>query len=403
MSVYYFNGFVAMTGFLKENKKKWTKVNEPGNTNVYILPLCVIGIYTSFLTWALVQEPLNTKVWINSNEKFQCPNIIAVCQAAVAMTVGYIYLKWQKNKYDPLDLIKDHFKQLILISFTQSTSTPLATYALNYVDYLTYMLAKSCKMIPVLLIHLLIYRSYIDKEKKIVAMLVTLGVIIFTIGGNKRTKKISFTNSDPNNIDQFNLGISPVWFGFVLLLTSLFLDGLTNATQDKLLKNGNKEPKDDVDKNNSKNHSKVNNKGDKKITGAHLMFALNMFIILWNLPYLGIFHRTQFNKATTLIQLDPQIGLYLLAYSLCGAVGQCFIFFTLEKYGSLVLIMITVTRKMISMLLSIIVFNKKVNVIQWFGICIVFGGIFWEALNKRRSIISNKSSNSRTNIDKKLR
>lgn len=199
------------------------------------------------------------------------------------------------------------------------------------------------------------------------------------------------------------MGISPVWFGFVLLLTSLFLDGLTNATQDKLLKNGNKEPKDDVDKNNSKNHSKVNNKGDKKITGAHLMFALNMFIILWNLPYLGIFHRTQFNKATTLIQLDPQIGLYLLAYSLCGAVGQCFIFFTLEKYGSLVLIMITVTRKMISMLLSIIVFNKKVNVIQWFGICIVFGGIFWEALNKRRSIISNKSSNSRINIDKKLR
>lgn len=142
--------------------------------------------------------------------------------------------------------------------------------------------------------------------------------------------------------------ISLFWFCFVLLSTNLFLDGLTNATQDNLLKSITKEPKNDTDKNKSKNHSKVSNKGDKKkINGAHLMFALNIFIIPWSLPYFSIFHKTQFNNAITLIQLNSQIGLFLLVYSPHGVI---------EKYGSLVLIMITVTRKTISLLMCIMMY-----------------------------------------------
>lgn len=349
-----------------------TKRLSQGNS-IFVLPLCVVGIYASFLTWALVQEPLTTKVWPHSHERFQYPNVIAVCQATVAMIIGFLYLKWKQSKYDPINLIKDHAKQLALISFTQSTSTPLATYSLQYVDYLTYMLAKSCKMIPVLLVHLLIYRSQISKEKKIVAVLVSLGVTIFTMGGSQPSKKhISHGGLDSGDV--------PTWVGFGLLGISLFLDGLTNATQDTMLK---KSRANELTEKNIKTE-----KTDKTITGAHLMFALNMFIILWNLPYLGIFHKNQILDALNVIELDPQVLFYLFIYSLCGAVGQCFIFFTLEQYGSLVLIMITVTRKLISMLLSIVVFGKSVNLTQWVGILIVFGGIIWEAINKKAAITS---------------
>lgn len=349
--------------------------------SVYVLPLCVIGIYASFLTWALVQEPLTTKVWPHSHQKFQYPNVIAVCQAMVAMIVGFLYLKWKQSKYDPIDLIKDHAKQLALISFTQSTSTPLATYSLQYVDYLTYMLAKSCKMIPVLLVHLLIYRTPISKEKKIVAVLVSLGVTIFTMGGSQPGKK-----SIKHNVS--DSGTLPAWVGFGLLGVSLFLDGLTNATQDTMLKKAR--TNDTATEKNLKTK-----KSDKIITGAHLMFALNMFIILWNLPYLGIFHKNQALDALNVIEMDPEVLVYLFTYSLCGAIGQCFIFFTLEQYGSLVLIMITVTRKMISMLLSIIVFGKNVNLTQWVGIFIVFGGIIWEAMNKKAVITAFKEKKNK--------
>ncbi|CAI4054004.1 hypothetical protein SUVZ_16G0420 [Saccharomyces uvarum] len=331
------------------------------------LVICAIGIYASFLTWALVQEPLATRVWPNSMEKFQFPNVIAFMQAIVAMVIGHLYLKWKKVAYSSTTMIKDHWKQLMLISFTQSSSGPLATTSLKYVDYLTYMLAKSCKMIPVLLVHLLLYRTPISGQKKVVAILVSLGVTVFTIGGNDGKKLRRSLDGDGN---KYKL------HGFGLLSSSLFLDGLTNATQDKLLK-----------------ANKANGNGKQcLITGAHLMFTLNLFVVLWNVLYLYVIDCKQWENSVSLLAKDPQVWGYLMLYSICGAMGQCFIFYTLEKFGSLVLIMITVTRKMVSMILSIMVFGKTVGLQQWVGIFIVFGGITWEALGKKKAKIPRAKS-----------
>lgn len=40
----------------------------------------------------------------------------------------------------------------------------------------------------------------------------------------------------------------------------------------------------------------------------------------------------------------------LVLYALTGALGQLFIFETLERYGSLTLVMVTVTRKLFTMM-----------------------------------------------------
>ncbi|QLQ81370.1 hypothetical protein HG537_0F01310 [Torulaspora globosa] len=314
------------------------------------------GIYASFVTWALVQEPLTTRVWPNSGERFRAPGVTALVQAVVAMLVGMGYMRWKRSGYGAVGLLKDYGKELAFISLMQSVSAPLAAFSLQYVDYLTYMLAKSCKMLPVLLVHLVIYRTPIQRGKKLVALVVTLGVTVFTLGGSQ-SKKLSRTGSSSVT-------------GFGLLILSLFLDGMTNATQDEMLRN-------------NREHQKVAR--DTTITGAHLMFALNLFMVLYNSFYLLVLDNAQLTQARILLAADPDISRYLITYAICGAVGQCFIFYTLEEYGSLVLVMITVTRKMISMLLSIAVFGKRVGVLQWLGIITVFGGISWEALSKRKT------------------
>lgn len=342
-----------LKGFKFDHKQEM-----PQKQGIFTLLFCVLGVYACFLTWALVQEPLSTRVWPESNQKFQAPSVIAIAQASVAMLVGGVYLKWRKLGYKPFDFIFDHGKELALISFTQSTSTPLASYSLHHVEYLTYMLAKSCKMIPILLVHLLLYKTSIPRKMKVLALVVSMGVVVFTVGGWK-PKSIESGSGDRHGTK-----------GYVLLLLSLFLDGMTNATQDNLLKS---------------NKPKVNKSSKKKITGAHLMFALNMFIIIWNALYLKVLDRQQWEKAKVLLRKDPEILNYLFTYACCGAIGQCFIFYTLEKYGSLVLVMITVTRKMMSMILSIAVFGKRVNPIQWAGIIIVFGGITFEAIGKMKT------------------
>lgn len=338
------------------------------------LLLCALGIYASFLIWALVQEPLTYYPWPETGEKFKAPNVIAVAQSAIAIVVGYAYLHLKKHEYTPLQLLWDYKKEMALISLTQSSSAPLAQYSLQYVDYLTYMLAKSCKIIPVLVVHMVLYRTPIPHQKKLVAILVTTGVIIFTVGGHKGNDSSSFENSNTQST-----------LGHILLVSSLLMDGLTNATQDKMMKS-------------NKSYLAKHKKSQRIITGSHMMFSLNLFILLWNALYMIVYDRDQLNKAIFMLKSESQLPLYLAIYALCGAIGQCFIFYTLEHFGSLALVMITVTRKMMSMLLSIVVFGKTVGIVQWFGIVTVFSGIFWEAMTKRRQIKEKKEEELKRKI-----
>ncbi|KAM3159559.1 UDP-galactose transporter [Lachancea thermotolerans] len=317
-----------------------------------LLAVCVLGIYATFLTWSLVYEPLTTKVWPNSAEKFHVPCVVSLVQASVAAFTGYAYLRREKTGYRTKEFMKDNYKDLLLISFTQSTSSPLATYSLQYVDFLTYMLAKSCKLIPILAVHLLLYHTKITNDKKAVAIAVTFGVTLFNLGSAKRS-----SSTRGQNVSYVN--------GFAPLVLSLLLDGFTNATQDTLLK-----------------RNRTSNK--KPITGGHLMLGLNMCIVFWNFFYLLLIDPEQALKAKNMITEDPEIAHYLLTYAACGALGQICIFYTLQEYGSLVLVMVTVTRKMFSMILSILVYGHHVTRMQWLGISIVFGGITAEALLKRR-------------------
>ena len=69
----------------------------------------------------------------------------------------------------------------------------------------------------------------------------------------------------------------------------------------------------------------------------------------------------------------------VIGFAACGAVGQLFIYATLERFSSLLLVTVTVTRKMLTMVLSVAWFGKTLSQGQWMGVGLVFGGIAAEA------------------------
>jgi UDP-galactose transporter B1 len=85
------------------------------------------------------------------------------------------------------------------------------------------------------------------------------------------------------------------------------------------------------------------------------------------------------------VQLHPQIVVDILTFAISGAVGQIFIFLTLSMHGSLILVTITVTRKLFTMLLSVMWFNHPMTSGQWAGVGLVFGGIGLEAYWSRKA------------------
>jgi solute carrier family 35 (UDP-galactose transporter), member B1 len=52
---------------------------------------------------------------------------------------------------------------------------------------------------------------------------------------------------------------------------------------------------------------------------------------------------------------------------------------TLSTFSSVLLVTVTVTRKMFTMILSVVAFGHRLSQMQWLGVGLVFGGIGVEA------------------------
>ena len=65
---------------------------------------------------------------------------------------------------------------------------------------------------------------------------------------------------------------------------------------------------------------------------------------------------------------------------------------TLSIFGSLLLVTVTVTRKMLTMIISVLWFGHRLTGMQWVGVALVFGGIGVEAeLSKREKRLKEEA------------
>lgn len=242
------------------------------------------------------------------------------------------------------------------------------------------VLGKSCKLIPVMLMNVLLYRRRFAPHKYLVVALVTLGISMFMGFGDKKVGHGKGTGGDAKS-----QGSS--FIGMLYLLINLGIDGATNSTQDEIF--------------------------DKyAVTGQQMMFWINLMctcvttvLALLPLPYIPVLHpsdgwRSEVTIVREFIREYPGVLYPLAQFSLTGSLGQLFIFETLQHFGSLTLVYvfnfclcglrlflhrtITLTRKMFTMLLSVIVYNHKLSGGQWAGAGVVFAGISVEALVKRK-------------------
>ena len=328
---------------------------------VTVLLGCVLGLYGSFLSWSVLQERINTKPYGNNPSTghpdfYKSPLIINTVQALFASIVGFVY-SVISSRSSPFTIFtrneKKHssvyLRSLFILSLTLSISSPVAYQLLKHVDYLAFLLAKSCKLIPVILVHLVLYQTKFPFYKYVVAGAVTLGVVVFTFANSLRPEKVSM--NDGNTA-----------LGLFQLVASMVLDGLTNSSQDQLFKWANTA------------------KPKVKLTGARLMCILNAFIFINSLAFTTLFRfDSEIAYTYNFAKHYPQVIMHVVQFGLLGALGQVFVFIILERFDSLILITATVTRKMISMMLSVVLFGHVLSPTQWTGVLLVFMGIGYEA------------------------
>ncbi|KAH9997847.1 UAA transporter [Russula vinacea] len=361
-----------------------------------------------FLLWAISQERLSVPFQSldgKTADRFKSPIFLNTCQSALSSMSALLYLLLRRkpgqtfselvglspsevyantksngtangvvnghaksnghgstlpNHSNSKSLMQRYIQCSVFITF----AAPFGFAALSHISYPAMVLAKSCKLVPVMVMNVLLYRRAFARHKYVVVALVTVGITMFMGFGEGGDKKHSAKG-------QGNPSLWHSVIGMTYLLINLVLDGATNSTQDEIF-------------------------ARYKVSGQQMMLWINLLCTLLTslisvlpLPYIPVLHpsqggETEFRNALEFLRTHPTIIYPLVQFALTGALGQLFIFETLQHFGSLTLVTITLTRKLFTMLLSVFVYNHKLTPGQWAGAGVVFAGISVEAWVKRQ-------------------
>ncbi|KAK6523258.1 UDP-galactose transporter [Orbilia ellipsospora] len=352
------NGVVGGVKPLVQRPRRRSFISEEISTHptAVELVICVAGIYISFLTWALLQERITTTPYGPNKRRFKFHLVLLTVQSLCASAIGYLYILFSSRQHPTLKTMpvfptRRIAAYYLLIAISSSLAAPFGYAALSHIDYITFILAKSCKLLPVMFLHLTIYQRRYPLYKYIVVLLVTSGVAVFTLYNNPASAAKKHKGSDTSSL-----------YGLLLLSINLLLDGVTNSTQD---------------------HMFATSGG--LVTGPQMQCGLNLVSSFLTAGWLIVNPwSSELVDAVGFMRENPGVVGDVVGFALCGAVGQVFIFYTLSRFGSLTLVTVTVTRKMFSMILSVFAFGHTLSLMQWLGVGLVFGGIGGEAEMKRR-------------------
>merc|ERR1711907_226477 len=90
----------------------------------------------------------------------------------------------------------------------------------------------------------------------------------------------------------------------------------------------------------------------------------------------------QFWGGIDFVMANPDILGPVLRFSLCSAIGQSAIFFTMANFDPLVTTTVTTTRKIFSVLLDIVSRGHVLNEVQWSGVAVASLGVVGELYEK---------------------
>ncbi|BDA40637.1 Solute carrier family 35 member B1 [Coccomyxa sp. Obi] len=310
--------------------------------SVGLLLLCAGGIYASYLTQGVVQEVLATKKFGPENRRFTHLKTLNGVQS-VACFVWAAALLLMPFAKRPKGAIHAPWTAYWKPGITNSIGPALGSEALKNISYPAQVLAKSCKMIPVMLMGTLIGGKFYSTLEYGCAVMIAAGISLFA---RQSSSKVTSKLVAPN---------APLGYGLCAL--NLLFDGYTNATQD------------------------VIHKEHKDTSALWSMCWMNFWCSLYNCVYLFVVTGAGWDLLRFCMEY-PEAGWHVALFCLCGAIGQLFIFGTIKRFGSLVNTLICTTRKFFNILLSVLWNGNPLLPQQWLAVFLVFAGLLTSSIAK---------------------
>lgn len=269
-------------------------------------------------------------------------------------------------------------------SFCYFVAMTASNESLAHVSYPTAVLAKSSKLIPTMIVGYFVERKSFLIKEWFSAAFITIGIILFNLS--------KMSQQDGHHEKK---GAEDSIFGLCLLALSLGMDGFLASCQNGL-KDGEMPSSDS---------KKGDNTHFRRPTALETMLWINAYAIVFLIP-LSIWSG-QFSNGIQLLNLphptqssSMSVRNTIIMLNLTAATGQIFIFFTIQLFSPLMCTTITTTRKFLTILLSVWKYGHKFTIIQWFSVCMVFGGLYLGIVSKFVGGTSKKKTEKYTQIKK---
>lgn len=328
-----------------------------------------VGLYAAFFGWGILQEKIVTVPYlVNGVEQtFNYGLFVTFCQFIVASAVGLVCFTLQAlfSKPDPSHKVdRRHFVSvpigtMLKIGIAYTLASPFGYAAMKHVSFPVVLTLKMCKMIPIAVVGFIVYRRVYAWKKYAAMILITSGVMGFSLLKDAPSKG---HHAAPNSHDDATA--AQFLYGAVLCFINLFLDGYTSSSQEEVTKK----------RHASSYQMMLMTNVACAVVAIALLVALELLPKALTAPLSEIFEPCLF-KAFDFIIAQPQIMWDLLAMSCMGAVGQVFLFAGMERFGSLTTTALTISRKMLSVIISIVWHHHQVSTLQCSALVLVMVGI----------------------------
>ncbi|BGP27902.1 hypothetical protein JCM10295v2_006889 [Rhodotorula toruloides] len=326
---------------------------------------CLISIYS--LYGVLQEKIMKNSTYGPKNEHFTSSSLLIVFNCLFSIVVGLAILQW-KTRQPPE---QGGFSQRLRpaspyyayasVALANFASTTCQYQALRYVSYTTQSLAKTSKMIPVLIIGACIYRkSHMTREW------VAGGVILAGCATYLFSSPLTpHSHAAPAAT---NANMRDGLIGAAYLLGYLFFDGLVSSTQEAVF---------------GKNPSSSDPFGPESPVLDQMIYTNVLAALIAIATSIASTATGSFWPNLELLLTSARLLWDVCVFSAASAVGLIVLLNTIASFGALTSSLIMTIRQFLSILINAAAFNNfwSVSLVGWTGVFWVASGV-WIKINK---------------------
>jgi adenosine 3'-phospho 5'-phosphosulfate transporter B2 len=354
-----------------ERKTRGKEHSDPFSAeNTPKLIFCFVGLQVSYIAWGVVQEQLMTQEY-GGGRKFTSASFCVFGNRFFALFIALGIVLFQKHckatgasaaveekekthDKSPTELTAP-FYAYAACSASNSLSSFAQYEALKFVSFPMQVLSKSCKIIPVMIVGILLNKKVYPRAEYIDALVITASVAMFTL--SEKQGKANMGQHDDS-----------LW-GLVLLTVYLTCDSFTSQWQDRVYK-------------------------AYSVNQYQMMLGVN----IWSMFFTGVslIRSGEGVESFIFIMGDAKALTHMIILSITSATGQLFIYYTVKEFGPVTFTIIMTTRQIFSLFFSCLLFAHPMKAMGWIGAVVVFlvlfnrikrgkGAQFWALGPKRGS------------------